>query len=94
MPKDIVSLALLNEKIPAGITRHMISKRIICVNLPLSKLGEDGTVEENAKWLERLLYKDIITGNVAKEPYRIYNESTVIFQSRCDACTDDPGRPI
>jgi len=84
-PQDIVFLAELSQKIPAGITRHVVAKRILCVNIPLSRLCADGTTEEKTRWLEGYLSMDIVSGEELKEPYRFFGESTIIFQSRCNA---------
>ena len=84
-PDDIMDLGAIGERIPAGITRHMIRKRILCVNLPLSKLGEERTSEEKTTWLTDYLKRDIATGQEIKEPYRPFDEPTIIFQSKCNA---------
>lgn len=70
-PKEVVELAASNVKIPAGITRHIITDRALRVNFPLMILNSKAiSLEEKNTLLE-----DHLRG---KSP-RFYKESTVMY---------------
>jgi len=74
-PTDIVTLATDGDKLPTGITRHVIPRRALRVNLPLSILmdKESSTVEKQ-RWLD-----DWVKMKLAKRQIRYYQESTFLF---------------
>jgi len=50
-PAEIVDLARLGACLPAGITRHLIPRRALRINLPLTLLGSDASLPEKNAWL-------------------------------------------
>jgi hypothetical protein len=73
-PTDIVTLANDGNKLPTGITRHVISRRALRVNLPISVLMDDRATAEKQQWL-----KEWIKDKLAKRQVRYYQESTFLF---------------
>jgi len=70
-PKEVVELAASGVKIPAGITRHIITNRALRVNFPLMILSSKAiSLEEKNALLE-----DHLRG---KSP-RLYKESTIMY---------------
>ena len=73
-PDDILELAGMGNKVPTGITRHIISPRALRVNVPLALLaGPEPLDEKNAWWHEQ--FKRKLAGNEV----RLYRESTYLF---------------
>ncbi len=73
-PAEILELARNGARLPAGITRHIIPRRALRVNLPLHVLAEERSTEEKNAWLEEWLRR-----KVANRQVRYYPESTVLF---------------
>lgn len=74
-PADILSLATDGDKLPTGITRHVISRRALRVNLPISLLmDEECTTEQKSAWLAGWLKEKL-----ARRQIRYYQESTFLF---------------
>lgn len=73
-PVEILELARNGAHLPAGITRHIIPRRALRVNLPLHILADDRPVDEKNAWLEEWLRH-----KVANKQVRYYAESTVLF---------------
>jgi hypothetical protein len=86
--QDILNIARVGRTIPPGITRHNVFKRVLCVNLPLAALNGSSTIEDKNVWLQQYLGADPESGKPVKEPYRLFAESTVIFQSKCNCVCD------
>jgi hypothetical protein len=73
-PDDILELAGMGNKVPTGITRHIISPRALRVNVPLALLaGPEPLDEKNAWWHEHFKRK------LADNEVRLYRESTYLF---------------
>ncbi|MBI3975781.1 MAG: hypothetical protein HY334_05260 [Armatimonadetes bacterium] len=72
--EQILALAALPEKLPTGITRHVIPNRALRVNLPLEMLRAPGTLEAKNAALSRLIHERVLAQRV-----RVYPESTVLF---------------
>jgi hypothetical protein len=73
-PSEIIELARTGARLPAGITRHIIPRRALRLNIPLAKLVEDKSLEEKNEWLQGWLrYK------LANREIRFYEESTWLF---------------
>lgn len=73
-PSEIVELARVGAALPAGITRHVIARRALRLDLPLEVLaGPESLAEKNA-WLEEWL-----RAKVAQRQVRYYQESTFVF---------------
>jgi hypothetical protein len=73
-PADIMTLARNGDKVPTGITRHIIPGRALRINLPLSFLLEDKPLAEKQAWLQQWI-RDRANAN----KIRFYSESTFLF---------------
>lgn len=74
-PADILTLANDGDKLPTGITRHVISRRALRVNLPISLLmDEECTTEQKNAWLGIWLKEKL-----SRRQIRYYQESTFLF---------------
>jgi hypothetical protein len=73
-PADILMLARHGEKVPTGITRHAIPNRALYVNIPLSVLAANWTLERKREWLHQWLMEQM-----AADAIRYYPESTFLF---------------
>lgn len=71
---DIFSAAKSGEKIPTGITRHIIPHRALNINIPLSVLEADWSQEDKEAWLQEWLME-----RMAANAIRFYSESTFSF---------------
>ena len=74
VPAEIIELARSGAKLPAGITRHIIPRRALRLNVPLTKLIENKTLVEKNDWLQAWLRKKL-----ADKEIRFYEESTWLF---------------
>jgi hypothetical protein len=74
VPAEIIELARSGAKLPAGITRHIIPRRALRLNVPLTKLIENKTLAEKNDWLQAWLRKKL-----ADKEIRFYEESTWLF---------------
>ncbi len=74
-PAEVLELATAGERLPAGITRHLITWRALRVNVPLEMLAEPHrTLEEKNRWLAGWL-----EDRLAARRVRFYAEPTVSF---------------
>jgi hypothetical protein len=74
-PVEILEVARHNARLPAGITRHIIPRRALRLNLPLDILADqEQTTEQKNAWLQ-----DWLQRKVANKQVRYYAESTVLF---------------
>lgn len=73
-PVEILELACRGARLPAGITRHIVPRRALRLNLPLYILADERSTEEKNAWLEEWLRR-----KVANKQVRYYAESTVLF---------------
>lgn len=74
-PADIINLANDGDKLPTGITRHVIPRRALRVNLPISVLmDQQRDTAEKQRWLD-----DWIKEKLAIRQIRFYQESTFLF---------------
>lgn len=73
-PAEIIELARMGARLPAGITRHVIPRRALRVDFPLDVLRADLPAEDKNvqlhEWLKR---------KVAGKEVRYYQESTFLF---------------
>jgi len=72
--EQILALAALTDKLPTGITRHVIPNRALRVNLPLELLRGAGSVEAKNAALTALIHERLLAHRV-----RLYPEPTVLF---------------
>jgi len=73
-PEDIIAAAQSREKIPTGITRHIIPHRALNINIPLDVLRADWSQERKDTWLQEWLME-----RAAANAIRFYSESTFSF---------------
>ncbi|HEY2954824.1 MAG TPA: hypothetical protein VGK89_06210 [Candidatus Eisenbacteria bacterium] len=74
-PAEVIELAAGGERLPAGITRHVIRWRALRVDVPLDRLADRAAgLEEKNRWLEEWLLEKL-----AKRRVRFYEEPTVLF---------------
>jgi len=73
-PRDILELTRDAVKLPTGITRHLIPRRALRVNLPLTLLTEDKPLAEKNRLLQAQVAEMMKAGRV-----RHYQESTYMF---------------
>lgn len=60
-PRDIVRLALRGQLIPSGITRHIVSGRVLGLRVPLRICRNRMTLARKNAWLKGLLRQKIST---------------------------------
>jgi hypothetical protein len=73
-PAEIIELARVGARLPAGITRHVIPRRALRLNFPLSILRDDEPLSEKNGQL-----KDWLRRKIANKEARFYQESTYLF---------------
>ena len=73
-PADIIHAAQSGEKIPTGITRHIIPNRAININIPLEVMEADWSQERKDEWLHEWLMERMNANAI-----RFYSESTFSF---------------
>jgi hypothetical protein len=73
-PSDILSATQNGQKVPSGITRHIIPNRALNINIPLPVLSADTGIEEKQIWLRQWFSERLSTNAV-----RYYSESTFTF---------------
>ena len=74
-PAEVLELAISGARLPAGITRHLVSWRALRLNVPLDKLADtDRTLAEKNRWLDEWLRE-----KVRERQVRFYQEPTVLF---------------
>jgi hypothetical protein len=74
-PAEVLELASSGEKLPAGITRHLIRWRALRVNVPLERLADPNpSLEAKNAWLGEWIETKFNERHV-----RFYEESTVLF---------------
>ena len=74
-PAEVMELATSGERLPAGITRHLIRWRALRLNIPLDRLADTKpSLEEKNRWLSEWLQDKWTQRQV-----RFYEEPTVLF---------------
>ncbi len=71
---DILALARDSAKVPTGITRHIIPGRVLRVNLPLTVLTDERSLDDKNEWLKAWEKEKL-----AQKAVRFYAESTYLF---------------
>ncbi|MBI5404532.1 MAG: hypothetical protein HY959_14175 [Ignavibacteriae bacterium] len=72
--KQIVQIADNHDRVPAGITRHILDNRVLHVRYELEKLKDDRNIEKLQTELEKYLISKI-----DKNKVRQYRESVIVF---------------
>jgi hypothetical protein len=74
-PAEILELARDGDRLPAGITRHLVRWRALRLNIPIERLADaQHTLEDKNEWL-----RDWLRERLAMRQVRFYEESTVLF---------------
>ncbi len=73
-PPDIINAVRQGERIPTGITRHVIQARALNINIPLDVLAADWPQERKDAWLH-----DWLMERMSANAIRYYSESTFSF---------------
>ena len=73
-PEDILLAAANGEKVPSGITRHIIPARALNINIPIGILMADWPLERKRQWLDEWWME-----RMAANAIRFYAESTFSF---------------
>jgi hypothetical protein len=73
-PADILHTVRNGDKVPSGITRHLIPERALNINIPLEVLSADWDLERKRAWLQ-----DWLMERMAANAIRFYAESTFSF---------------
>jgi hypothetical protein len=74
-PAEVVELATSGERLPAGITRHLVQGRALRVDVPIERMTDaTSSLEAKNAWLEGW-----ILGKLEARQVRFYEEPTVIF---------------
>jgi hypothetical protein len=73
-PADIIQAAQSGNKIPTGITRHIIPNRAVNINIPLEILQADWKQKRKDAWLHEWLMERMNANAI-----RFYSESTFSF---------------
>ena len=73
-PAEIIELARVGARLPAGITRHVIPRRALRVNYPIDLLRDDVSLaDKNVRLQDWLRHKTM------NKEVRYYQESTFLF---------------
>lgn len=73
-PSDILEMTRTRSRLPTGITRHVIGRRALRLNLPLAFLREERPLDEKNRDFQALIADLLKAGRV-----RHYEESTYLF---------------
>jgi hypothetical protein len=74
-PAEVIELASCGERLPAGITRHVIRWRALRINMPIERLADTRLpIDAKNAWLKTWLHEKLIQREV-----RSYEEPTVLF---------------
>jgi L-serine kinase (ATP) / ParB family transcriptional regulator, heme-responsive regulator len=72
--QDVIEAARSGQKIPTGITRHIISPRALNINIPLWVLAVDWELQRKEQWLREWLME-----RMSLDAIRYYSESTFTY---------------
>ncbi len=73
-PQDILDAVRSDQRIPSGITRHIIPNRALNINIPFEVLEADLALERKEAWLQ-----DWLMERMAANAIRFYAEPTFTF---------------
>jgi hypothetical protein len=73
-PQDVIEAARTGQKVPTGITRHIISPRALNINIPLWVLAVDWPLAQKERWLAEWLME-----RMSSDAIRYYSEPTFTF---------------
>jgi len=73
-PEDILNAGKSGERVPSGITRHIIPTRALNINIPIGILMSDWTLDQKRDWMDEWWME-----RMAANAIRYYAESTFSF---------------
>jgi len=73
-PEDIIQAACTGDKLPTGISRHIIPARAVNINIPIAAMDTGDSKEVKDRWLENWLMERMAANSI-----RYYAESTFSF---------------
>lgn len=73
-PEEVRQLALRGERLPAGITRHIIAGRLLHADIPLEELRRPGSFEQKQQWFQHWWQE-----RLRRYRLRYYPEPTFVF---------------
>ncbi len=73
-PADIMEMTRTHSRLPTGITRHVIARRALRVNVPFAVLAEERPLDDKNRALQERIAVMLKAGQV-----RLYEESTYLF---------------
>ncbi len=73
-PEQIVEWTLSGERLPAGITRHIVAGRLLYANIPLALLLPDATTEDPSARFQHWWHQ-----RLRQHRLRFYPEPTFVF---------------
>ena len=74
-PAEILELAKSGDRLPAGITRHLVRWRALRINVPIERLADTKhSLESKNEWLA-----EWVRERLAMRQVRYYEEPTVLF---------------
>jgi len=73
-PLDILNAGKTGERVPSGITRHIIPTRALNINIPIGILMSDWTIDQKREWLNEWWMERMGANSI-----RYYAESTFSF---------------
>jgi hypothetical protein len=73
-PEDVLQAGRDGERIPSGLTRHVIPGRAVNINIPMQILWADWTLERKRGWLDEWWTKQLANNSI-----RYYAETTFSF---------------
>jgi hypothetical protein len=73
-PEQIIAAARDGQKVPSGITRHIIPYRALNINIRLQVLASNWDLDRKRLWLKEWLME-----RMAANAIRFYEESTFSF---------------
>jgi hypothetical protein len=73
-PEVLLAVAKNSEKVPSGITRHIIPARALKINIPIGILMADWSIERKRAWLDEWWLE-----RMSANAIRYYAESTFSF---------------
>jgi L-serine kinase (ATP) / ParB family transcriptional regulator, heme-responsive regulator len=72
--EELLQIVLSGRKLPAGVTRVLLPKRALGLNIRLEFLRSSLTLEEKNHWLVELIHKMVLSKTI-----RFYQEPTFVF---------------
>lgn len=73
-PSDILEAGRNGERVPSGLTRHVIHTRALNINIPMNVLSADWGLERKRQWLDGWWQDKFASNSI-----RYYAESTFSF---------------